>query len=44
MKAMGLAAAQEELLMLNRDYTQNPTKIYDFGNCKATATANRRRK
>jgi hypothetical protein len=26
------------------DYTQNPAKIYDFGNCKATATANKRRK
>ena len=26
------------------DYTQNPAKIYDFRNCKATATANKRRK
>jgi hypothetical protein len=31
-------------LLINRDYTQNPAKIYDFGNCKATATANKRRK
>jgi hypothetical protein len=26
------------------DYTQNPAKIYNFRNCKATATANKRRK
>jgi hypothetical protein len=30
--------------LLNPDYTQNPAKIYEFGNCKATATPNKRRK
>ena len=31
-------------LLQNPDYTQNPAKIYGFGNCKATATANKRGK
>jgi hypothetical protein len=31
-------------LLKHPDYTENPAKIYDFGNCKATATVNKRRK
>ena len=30
--------------MKHPDYTQNAAKIYDFGDCKATATVNERRK
>jgi hypothetical protein len=39
-----LVTAKCQLLLKYPDYTQNPAKIYDFRNCKATATANKRRK